>query len=179
MSNNMPNRKVILYIAMSLDGYIAQPNDDLSFLSIVEKNGEDYGYADFVATVDTVILGRRTYDWVMDRVPEFPHADKTTYVLTRTARPSVGSTNFYTGDLKDLVAQLKKEPGKDIFCDGGAEVVHLLLKDKLIDEFIISIIPVLVGDGTRLFQNDRPMQALTLLEAKSFEKGLVQLRYKA
>lgn len=174
----MSDRKVILYIAMSLDGYIAQPNDDLSFLSIVEKEAEDYGYTDFIASVDTVILGRRTYDWVMQRVPEFPHTDKTTYVLTRTARPPIGSTSFYTGDLKDLVAQLKKEPGKNVFCDGGAEVVHLLLKDKLIDEIILSVIPVLVGDGTRLFQDGRPEQALTLLEAKSFEKGLVQLRYK-
>ena len=62
-------RKVILYIACSLDGYIAQPNDDLSFLSIVEKEGEDYGYADFIKKVDTVVLGRKTYDWIMKHVP--------------------------------------------------------------------------------------------------------------
>ncbi|MEI7504924.1 MAG: dihydrofolate reductase, partial [Paludibacter sp.] len=72
------NRKVILYIAMSLDGYIAKPNDDLSFLSMVQQEGEDYGYTDFVNTVDTVIMGRKTYDWVMTQVPEFPHNDKAT-----------------------------------------------------------------------------------------------------
>lgn len=66
------NRKVILYIATSLDGYIAKPNNDLSFLSIVQKEGEDYGYSKFINSVDTVILGRRTYDWVMSQVKVFP-----------------------------------------------------------------------------------------------------------
>ncbi|HUW05943.1 MAG TPA: hypothetical protein VMW01_06765, partial [Williamwhitmania sp.] len=63
------DRKVVLYIAASLDGYIAKPNDDLSFLSIVQKEGEDYGYAAFISTVDTVILGRKTYEWVMRQLP--------------------------------------------------------------------------------------------------------------
>lgn len=174
---NMPTRRTILYIACSLDGYIAKPNDDLSFLSIVEKKGEDYGYADFISSVDTVILGRKTYEWIMKHVPEFVHADKDTYVVTRTPRPSIGKTHFYTGDLKDLLAKLKGEPGKNIFIDGGAEVVHELLKQNLIDEFVISIIPVLVGDGIRLFKDGRPEQNVVLKSAKGFEKGLVQLHY--
>jgi dihydrofolate reductase len=136
------NRKVILYIACSLDGYIAKPNDDLSFLSIVQEDGEDYGYEAFVNTVDTVILGRKTYDWVMAQVPEFPHADKTTFVITRQAKPSVGNTHFYSGNLKELLTRLKAEEGKHIFIDGGAEIVNELLKDHLIDELIISVIPI-------------------------------------
>lgn len=80
-------RKLILYIASSLDGFIAKPNDDLSFLSIVHKEGEDYGYADFISTVDTVILGRKTYDWVLNHAA-FPHADKNAYVITSTERPN-------------------------------------------------------------------------------------------
>lgn len=85
----MSERKVILYIATSLDGYIAKPNDDLSFLSVVQRDGEDYGYVDFIKSVDTVILGRKTYDWVMTQVPEFPHADKNSYVITRTPRADI------------------------------------------------------------------------------------------
>src|ERR1044072_5229564 len=123
----MPNRKVVLYIAMSIDGYIAKPNDDLSFLSVVQKDGEDYGYSEFIKTVDTVILGRKTYDWVMKQVPEFQHADKLTYVITRTAKPGIGKTNFYTGNLKNLIAQLQTVPGKNIFIDGGAEIVNVLM----------------------------------------------------
>ncbi|TAF68076.1 MAG: dihydrofolate reductase, partial [Cytophagales bacterium] len=79
----MNPRKLILYISCSLDGYIAQPNDDLSFLSIVQKEGEDYGYNDFVASIDIVIVGRKTYDWVIGQGYEFPHADKTSYIITR------------------------------------------------------------------------------------------------
>ncbi|MGE5106873.1 MAG: dihydrofolate reductase family protein, partial [Sphingobacteriales bacterium] len=162
------DRKVILYIATSLDGYIAKPNDDLSFLSIVQKDGEDYGYADFINSVDTVILGRKTYDWVMTQVPEFPHADKNSYIITRTARPVIGKTQFYTGNLKDLILKLKSEKGKNIFIDGGAEIVNELLKENLIDEFIISVIPILVGNGTRLFKDGRPEQTLKLLSTKQF-----------
>jgi len=175
MSNE---RKVILYIATSLDGFIAKPNDDLSFLSIVEQEGEDYGYADFIKSVDAVILGRKTYDWIMKHVPEFVHADKDTYVITRTARPTVSNTRFYTGDIKDLVMRLKREPGKNIFVDGGAQIVNELLKLKLIDEFVISVIPVLVGSGIRLFQDQIPEQNLQLIEVKHFNTGLVQLYYK-
>lgn len=172
------SRKVILYIATSLDGYIAKPNDDLSFLSIVHKEGLDYGYTDFVNSVDTVILGRKTYDWVMTQVPEFPHADKNAYIITRTAKPSIGKTQFYTGDLKALIGQLKSEQGKNIFIDGGAELVNTLLKDHLIDELIISIIPILVGDGIKLFKDGRPEQNLELISSQQFETGLVQVHYK-
>lgn len=163
---------------MSLDGYIAKPNDDLSFLSIVQKEGEDYGYADFVSTIDTVILGRKTYDWVMKQVDVFPHADKNTYIITRTARPTIGKTVFYTGDLTDLVRKLKSENGKDIFCDGGAEIVNELLKNDLLDKIIISVIPILVGNGTRLFKDGRPEQKLKLVNVKTFDTGLTQLHYK-
>lgn len=171
-------RKVIVYIAASLDGFIAGPNDDLSFLSAVEKDGEDYGYSDFVSTVDTVIMGRKTYDWVMRQVPEFPHSDKDTYIITHTPRPSVGRTSFYTGRLSDLISRLKGEPGQDIFVDGGSEVVNELLNQKLIDELIISLIPVLLGDGTPLFRIGRPEQQLVFVEAKHFDTGLVQLHYR-
>jgi dihydrofolate reductase len=171
-------RKVVLYIATSLDGYIAQPNDDLSFLSIVAQEGQDYGYADFVKTVDAVIVGRKTYDKVLSMGYDFPHADKDAYIITRTPRPSIGSVKFYTGELRTLVIKLKSEKGKTIYCDGGAEIVHELLKENLIDEFIISIIPILVGNGTQLFKDQRPEQALELIGVKTFDTGLTQLHYK-
>ena len=171
-------RKVILYIAMSLDGYIAQPHDDLTFLSIVEQEGEDYGYHEFTQTVDTVIMGRRTYDKVLSFGIPFPHADKQTYIITRAAKPSEGNIHFYNGDLPTLIQQLKAQAGKDIFLDGGAEAVFALMQHHLIDEYIISIIPIFVGAGISLFKADRPAENLQLISAKSFEKGLVQLHYK-
>ncbi|PWJ60257.1 dihydrofolate reductase [Dyadobacter jejuensis] len=170
-------KKLILYIATSVDGYIAQPNDDLSFLSTVQREGEDYGYGAFIDGIDTVILGRKTYEWVL-RHAEYPHADKDSYVITRQARPSVGRIQFYTGDISSLVNELKNKPGKDIFCDGGAEIVHLLLKEGLVEEIILSIIPVLLGAGTPLFKEPRPYEGLQLLSSKAFESGLVQLHYQ-
>jgi dihydrofolate reductase len=173
-------RKVILYIATSLDGYIAKPNDDLSFLKLVEKEGEDYGYAEFTATIDTIILGRKTYDWVLREIgsTHYDNGNRNIYVITKTGKPNVGKTTFYTGDLAELVEQLKAGSGKNIYCDGGAELVTSLLKKDLIDEFIISVIPILVGNGTRLFKDGRPEQQLELISVKQFDKGLTQLYYK-
>jgi len=171
-------RKLMIFIATSLDGYIAKPNDDLGFLNVVQKEGEDYGYNAFIKTIDTVIVGRKTYDWVMKQVPEFPHADKTCYIITRNARPSVGNLNFYSGDIRELVQGLKQQEGKDIFCDGGSEIIHELVKHDLVDEWIISIIPTLVGNGTRLFKDGRPEQLLELVKAVSYDTGLTQLHYK-
>jgi len=171
-------RKLILYIAASLDGYIAKPGDDLSFLSIVQQGNEDYGYMDFISGVDTVIVGRRTYDWVMSQVTEFPHSNKETYVITRTPRPAEGRIQFYTGDLKELVESLKAREGKAIFCDGGAEVIKELLQHDAVDEFYISIIPILLGAGIPLFKEGIPELRLQLVNTKSYASGLVQLHYK-
>jgi len=173
-------RTLSLFIAASLDGYIAKPNDDLSFLKLVEKEGEDYGYAAFTAGIDTIILGRKTYDWVLREIgaSHYDNGERKVYVITRTEKPSTGKTIFYTGGLTELVQNLKNEKGKGIYCDGGAEIVNELLKSDLIDEFIISVIPILLGNGTRLFQDGRPEQQLELVNTKTFDTGLTQLHYR-
>lgn len=163
---------------MSLDGYIAKPDEDIGFLSMVEEEGQDYGYGDFVKTVDAVIVGRKTYEKVISMGFDFPHADKDAYIITRVQRPDIGSVKFYTGDLKALVHKLKSMEGKNIYCDGGAEIVNELLKDDLIDEFVISVIPILLGNGTKLFKDGRPEQILELVSVKPFDKGLTQVHYK-
>ncbi|MCK0131567.1 dihydrofolate reductase family protein [Flavobacteriaceae bacterium F08102] len=172
-------RKTKLFIATSLDGFIAQPNDNLSFLNIVEKEGEDYGYTAFTASIDTIIIGRKTFDYVDKEIgtSHYDNGERDVYVITRSKRPDNGRIKFYSGDLVALVAELKNKEGKDIYCDGGAEVIHALLKSDLIDEFIISIIPILVGNGTRLFKEGRPEQLLTFVSAKTYDTGLVQLQY--
>ena len=173
-------RNISLFIAVSLDGYIAKPNDDLSFLKLVEKEGEDYGYAEFTDTIVTIIVGRRTYDYVLREIgpSHYDNGQRDVYVLTTTTRPKVGRTNFFTGNITELVKRLKNEKGKNIYCDGGAEVINELLKHGLIDEFIISVIPILLGNGIRLFKDERPEQALEFIAVKTFETGLAQLHYK-
>ena len=173
-------RTVSLFIATSLDGYIAKPNNDLSFLKLVEKEGEDYGYTEFTSTIDTIILGRKTFDWVAGEIgtSHYDNGERDVYVITRTERANVGKIKFYTGSPAELVRQLKSESGKNIYCDGGAEIINELLRNDLIDEFIVSVIPVLVGNGTRLFKDGRPEQQLELLATKTFDTGLTQLHFK-
>lgn len=170
-------RKVIVYIACSLDGYIAGPDDDLGFLHKVEKPGEDYGYGEFIESIETVIMGRKTYEKVMSMVDEFPHASRECYVMTSTPQMDKGKTVFYTGNLKQLVVMLRQQHGRDIFVDGGAEIVNALMKDNLVDEFIISIVPVMLGNGTHLFKDGRPETDVELVSVRHFDTGLVQLHY--
>lgn len=173
-------RKLSLFIAASLDGYIAKPNDDLSFLKAVEKEGEDYGYSDFTATIDTLIIGRKTYDYVVKEIgaAHYDNGQREVFIITRTPRPSVGKTTFYTGNLNELIQRLKSQGGKNLYCDGGAEVINELMQNDLIDEYIISIVPVLLGNGTKLFKDGRPEQLLEFVKSKSFDTGLTQLHYR-
>lgn len=171
------NRKLFLYIAMSLDGFIAKRDDDISFLSQVEKEGEDYGFAKFLETVDTIIVGRKTYDKILSMGIEWPYGSREVYILTRSAKPDSGTLHFYNGNLTDLISGIQSQEGKHIYCDGGAETIHHLLQEDLIDEMIISIIPHLLGDGISLFKSGLQEKNLRLARADSFEKGLVQLHY--
>jgi dihydrofolate reductase len=170
-------RKLFLFIAMSLDGFIAKQDGDIGFLSQVETEGEDYGYSSFIETVDTVIVGRKTYDKILSIGIEWPYGSREVYVLTRSVKPDSGTLHFYSGDLNDLILKLKNQEGKHIYCDGGAETIHQLLQEDLIDEMIISIIPHLLGDGIALFKGGLQEKNLQLKSVESFEKGLVQLHY--
>lgn len=173
-------RQLSLFIACSLDGYIAKPNDDLSFLKMVEKEGEDYGYAAFIEQIDTIILGRKTYDYVVREIgaEHYDNGERAIYVITSQKRAAVGRTTFYSGNLKELIQELRSKAGKNLYCDGGAELIHALLQEDLIDEITVSIIPILLGEGVRLFKDGRQEQVLELLTTKTFETGLVQLHYK-
>ncbi|MDX9880821.1 MAG: dihydrofolate reductase family protein [Prolixibacteraceae bacterium] len=170
-------RKVILFIAMSLDGYIAKPDDDISFLSMVGQEGEDYGYASFVKNVDTVIWGRRTYEKVLSFGVEFPHAGRNVFVMTSKPLQDYGPVRFYSGSVKELIERLKRQDGKNIYVDGGSVLVNEMLRYQLIDEFYISVIPILLGDGIPLFRKGIPEQKLKLAGSQHFEKGLVQMHY--
>lgn len=170
-------RKVILYIAQSLDGFIARENNDISWLSIVERDNEDYGYNSFVESIDTVFMGRKTYEKVLSFGIEFPHKGRICYVLSNSLKGSDENVQFFSGDLNELVSKLKLENGKSIFIDGGSEVVRTFRNSNLIDEYIISIIPILLGKGIRLFGDVEIESNLELRESRVYESGLVQLKY--
>ncbi|NJB87131.1 dihydrofolate reductase [Lewinella marina] len=178
--NSANPRKVILYISMSLDGYLATHDDDLSWLFAIERPGEDYGYADFTRQVDTYLVGRRTYDVIRGLMNgNFPQARQfDCYVLTRQQDlPDADGVTFYNGPVRALVERLKGEDGGHIYCDGGAEIVRLLMAEDLIDEYIISVVPILLGDGKRLFIGGTPPINLQAQSCVRYDSGLIQLRY--
>lgn len=171
-------RKVILYIAQSLDGFIAREDDDISWLSVVEREGEDYGYQAFVDTVDTVFMGRRTYEKVLSFGIEFPHKNRKCYVLTQSRIGSNENVTYFGGNLEALIQDLKSKEGGNIFIDGGAEAVRAFKSKDLIDEYVVSIIPIMLGKGIRLFKETDVESALELIGSKSYDSGLVQLNYR-
>lgn len=185
--------RLSLYIACSLDGYIAGPNDDLSFLKPVEVEGTDYGYAEFMSGIDAVLTGRTTFEWVQQNAENFVHSDKEAYIITHDKNiqrdyPLITlheilendetrqGVRTYAGDLISL-AKLLKSQSKNVYVEGGANVVHQLMQAKMIDEHYIAIVPVLLGNGTPLFLKEFPEQKLELLDVKKFESGLVMLHY--
>ncbi|MDX2188969.1 MAG: dihydrofolate reductase family protein [Bacteroidota bacterium] len=174
----MGNRKVILYISMSLDGFIARQNDDIEWLSLVEKKGEDYGYNEFYNTIDTVIMGRRTYEKVLSFGIDFPHRNKKCFVFSSAKTFIDPYVTFVDQSPEIWLKKYKTTEGGDIYCDGGATLVHTLLKYGLIDEMVISIIPILLGEGKRLFSRHLPENSVKLINSNTFDTGLVQLTYK-
>jgi dihydrofolate reductase len=171
-------RKLYIFIAMSLDGYIAAPDGDISFLPPIDMEVEDYGYADFIENIDTVVLGRKTYDKILSMGVEAPYGDREVFVLTHSPKKETGKLKYYSGSLKQLILGLKSQKGKHIYCDGGADTIHQLLADDLIDEMTISIIPILLGEGIALFKGGLPEKKLSLVNVSSYENGLVKLHYR-
>lgn len=161
---------------MSLDGYIAKKDDNIDFLSIVVSANEDFGYADFLKNIDTVIWGRKTFDKVLSFGKGVPHKDKKVYVISRTKKSNEEHVE-YSNNLVGLVSTLKESDGQDIYCDGGAEIVFELLNNRLIDRIIVNIIPHLLGDGIRLFKENNIEQQLQFKRSVSYPSGLIQLWY--
>ena len=173
-------RKVVLYIAMSLDGFIATKEDEIDWLDTINHGDNDYGYSAFTSEVDTYIVGKRTYDVVLKLTDGvFAQSEKfDCYVLTRTPKATENGVQFYSGEIKTLIEEIKSKPGKNIYCDGGGKIVSLLLKDRLIDEIIVSVIPILLGDGIRLFPGtEMDHQLLKAISSKQHDNGLIQLTY--
>lgn len=145
-------RKIVCYIAISLDGYIATKDDSLDWLFKVEGEG-DAGYGEFIETIDTVVMGRRTYDWVMEAEGgKAPYQDKECFVFSTKEQGQKEKVKYTSEEILPFAERLKQEPGKDIWVVGGGNLLHGFLKEKLIDEFIISIAPTLIGSGIPLFQ---------------------------
>ncbi len=165
-----------VYIAVSLDGFIAREDGSIDWLSQVEMPGEDYGYRAFMDSVDAVVLGRRTYDQVLS-FPAWPFDGKRCVVLTRRPlpQPRHGETSFEGPPeaLLDTLADLRRA-----YVDGG-DVIRQFLAAGLVDDLTLSVVPLLLGRGRPLFGAMPVDRRLRLLASSTFGSGLVQLRYGA
>lgn len=171
----MQRPRCSVFIATSLDGFIARPDGTFDFLSIVERPNEDYGFADFFATIDALVIGRNTYETALS-FPEWPYAGKRCVVLTHREAPSVHGEQFFAGEPEALLEQLAMAGAQRLYVDGGA-VIREFLRNHLIDDLTVSIVPVLLGQGVSLFGSEVPEQRLHLTSSKAYESGLVQLCY--
>ncbi|MCD8488122.1 MAG: dihydrofolate reductase family protein [Desertifilum sp.] len=164
-------RKVILYMASSLDGYIARTSGEVDWLF----TDDDYGYSEFFATVDTVLMGRLTYEQVLS-FGDYPYTGTQGFVFSKT--PQSNSSNlveFINRDPAAFIGELKQQPGKSIWLVGGAGLIQSCFEQ--IDEFILSIHPIILGEGILLFPPPLSQADLKLQHCQTFDSGLVQLTY--
>ncbi|OKL36888.1 dihydrofolate reductase family protein [Domibacillus mangrovi] len=169
-------RKIVLFIAQSLDGYIATKEDSLDWLFKVEGEG-DNGYSEFLETIDTILLGKRTYDWIMKHEKGlFPYQNKGCYVFSRSTIGDKDHVTFVNEDIVHFTTSLKNEDGKNIWIVGGGDLLHTFLKEKLVDELILTVAPTIIGDGIPLFKAGHYQLDLSLKGARSFNQ-FIELHY--
>ena len=163
-------RKVRLFIASSLDGYIAREDGSVDWLF----SDADYGYSEFYGSIDTLVMGRKTYEKSLE-FEEHPFRGKKVYVFSRSVKKKKGVE--FVSDVISFMKRLVRSKGKNIWLVGGSEIVSVFLNEGLIDETIVSIHPVILGEGIPLFKNVQKEVWLSLQKSVSFDSGLVQIHY--
>jgi dihydrofolate reductase len=170
--------KTILYIAISLDGYIAGKDDDLSWLGPFQD--VDYDYEAFFSKIGAIIEGRRTYDIEIKNGWENAHPVPL-FVLSKDVparKPARSDVVFTHDDIAGVLASAKEKAGpKDVWIEGGANVAQQFINRGLVDEIILTLVPVFLGEGIRLFDNMQARASFSLQDVKRFDRGLVQLAY--
>ncbi len=167
-----------VFIATSLDGYIARSDGGIDWLSSVERPGEDYGFGEFYASVDVLAMGRKSWEKALS-FPEWPYGGerKRVVVMSREAREGRHGEEFHRGSPEELAAALRAGGARRVYVDGGV-TIRGFLAAGLIDDLTVSVIPVLLGAGIPLFGEGVPETRLTLQGSRAYESGLVQLRYR-
>jgi dihydrofolate reductase len=171
----MTYRRLQIFIATSLDGYIAGPHGDLSWLF----HDADYGYTPFYERIDTVLMGRRTYETALS-LAEWPYAGRKAIVFTRSGEHVVASPDTIATSRPpaEIVGELRQREGKSLWLVGGGEIVRGCLDAGLVDDVVVSIHPVMLGQGTPLFPPGTRRADLVLTAERRYPSGLVQLAYR-
>ena len=177
-------RKIIVYIATSADGYIARPDGDVEWLNRRPRT-VDYGMRAFYTTIDTILWGRKTYDWALgyhkerDSKDGIFDANVANYVFSRNpAERATLGVEFVSEPVKAFAQRLRTTPGKHIWIMGGGELIASFLDVGEIDEFDIHVIPTFIGDGIPLVAPRHRDLPLRLRSARKYPDGVVRLRYE-
>jgi Dihydrofolate reductase len=174
-------RKLILGLAVSLDGYIEGPNGEYDWCF----TDQDYGLNEFFKRIDAMFIGRKSYEIAQqyadsnngEGIPGMPKL--TEYVFSNTIKKVKEGAVLISGD--DTIEQaraIKQQPGKDIWLYGGAALTDAMMQASLIDELWLSVHPILLGSGKLLFRGQDHRIPLTLIESKTYETGLASMKYK-
>ncbi len=171
-------RKIIVHIATSADGYIARTDGDLDWLTARPAPKGFYGLPAFARSVDAKILGRKTFELSRQMGANFSEHDRH-YVFSRQPRPDSlpAGVEFVTEPIRDFAKRLRKTAGKNIWMMGGGEIIGSFLDEEAIDEFIISVVPTFIGDGIPLIAPRNRHVPLRLRSVQDFSDGVVQLHY--
>ena len=172
-------KKVILYIASSIDGLIADKDNSTNWLHDPDYSfeGEDFGFTDLMESIDTIFMGNKTMEAILGFDIPFPYKGKKVYVVTRTPESKSHPEATYISDWKTELENLKSQGGKDIWLIGGGQLNTAFLDHSMIDKLIITIIPCSLGQGTPLFPNSKALNKFKLESSKSYGNGMVQLTY--
>jgi dihydrofolate reductase len=172
-------RKVIVHIAASADGYIARPDGDLEWLTSRPAPEGFYGMNTFMKSIDTLLLGRKTYEVSLSLGGKFDSKNRTIVFSHHPPPPDAPTgVDFVSGAIGSVVSSLREQSGKDIWLMGGGELIASFLDEQAIDEFVISVVPVFIGDGIPLIARRHRHTRMDLQSVERFDDGLVQLHYR-
>lgn len=174
------SRNVIVHIAASADGYIARSDGDLEWLTSRPAPKGFYGMNAFMKSIDTTVLGRKTYEVSLSLGATFDNSKGRTIVFSRHPPPAdaPSGVEFVNEAIGPFVSRLREQPGKDIWLMGGGDIIASFLDAQALDEFVISVVPVFIGDGIPLIARRLRHVPLELRSTERFDDGLVQLRYR-
>jgi len=170
-----------LFIASTLDGFIAREDGSLDWLDeIGSKEQTDAGYHDFITTIDTVVIGRTTYEEILSFGIDWPYQDHNTIVISSQIdyKITTPKTSVINKINKSTIQQIKDSSKKDVWIIGGGQIITEFINNSAISEITTTIIPIILGKGIKLLPNNPKETKLTLINAQSFDSGMVNLTYK-
>jgi len=168
-------RKIVLCVAVSLDGFIEGPKGEYDWCFA----DQDYGMAAFFKRIDAIFMGRKSYDVASKMEGENPWKGIKTYVFSNTLKEITSEDAILvSGDIVSEVKAIKNTPGKDIWLFGGASLSTTFINEDLVDEFWLAVHPIILGGGKPLFQNINGRKSLKLVDQKTYSTGLVSLFYE-